>query len=137
MKLSIVIVNYNVKYYLEQCLRSVDRAAVNIAHEIIVVDNASKDGSMEYLKPRFPHVMWIESKVNGGFSHANNIGFNHASGEYVLMLNPDTIVTRTALEGCVKIMDEHREAGAAGVTSRNSKTVGGILQSNGLVSSLS
>lgn len=119
MKLSIVIVNYNVKYYLEQCLRSVDRAAVNIAHEIIVVDNASKDGSMEYLKPRFPHVIWIESKVNGGFSHANNIGFNRASGEYVLMLNPDTIVTRTALEGCVKFMDEHSEAGAAGVKMIN------------------
>ena len=119
MKLSIVIVNYNVKYYLEQCLRSVDRAAVNIAHEIIVVDNASKDGSMEYLKPRFPHVVWIESKVNGGFSHANNTGFSRASGEYVLMLNPDTIVTRTALEGCVKFMDEHCEAGATGVKMIN------------------
>ena len=115
MKLSIVIVNYNVKYYLEQCLHSVDRAAVNIAHEIIVIDNASKDGSIEYLKPRFPHVVWIESKVNGGFSHANNIGFGRASGEYVLMLNPDTIVTREALESCVKFMDIHPEAGATGV----------------------
>ena len=62
MKLSIVIVNYNVKYYLEQCLRSVERAAAHIEHEVLVVDNASEDGSMEYLKPRFPHVTWIESK---------------------------------------------------------------------------
>ena len=119
MKLSIVIVNYNVKYYLEQCLRSVDKAAVNIAHEILVVDNASEDGSMEYLKPRFPHIIWIESKVNGGFSHANNIGFGRASGEYVLMLNPDTIMTREALEGCVAFMDAHPEAGAAGVKMIN------------------
>ncbi|MBQ5662840.1 MAG: glycosyltransferase family 2 protein [Bacteroidaceae bacterium] len=119
MKLSIVIVNYNVKYYLEQCLRSVDRAATNIKHEILVVDNASEDGSMEYLKPRFPHVIWIESKENGGFSHANNIGFGRASGEYILMLNPDTIVTRKALEGCVKFMDGHPETGAAGVKMIN------------------
>lgn len=119
MKLSVIIVNYNVKYYLEQCLRSVDRAAVNIAHEVIVIDNASEDGSMEYLKPRFPHVKWIESKENGGFSHANNIGFGRASGEYVLMLNPDTMMTREALEGCVKFMDAHPEAGAAGVKMIN------------------
>ncbi len=119
MKLSIVIVNYNVKYYLEQCLHSVARAATDIKHEILVIDNASEDGSMEYLKPRFPHVTWIESKENGGFSHANNIGFKQASGQYILMLNPDTIVTREALEGCVKFMDEHPEAGAAGVKMIN------------------
>ena len=119
MKLSIVIVNYNVKYYLEQCLHSVERAAAHIEHEILVVDNASEDGSMEYLKPRFPNVTWIESKENGGFSHANNIGFGRASGEYILMLNPDTIVTRQALEGCVTFMDQHPEAGAAGVKMIN------------------
>ena len=119
MKLSIVIVNYNVKYYLEQCLRSVERAAAHIEHEVLVIDNASEDGSMEYLKPRFPHVTWIESKENGGFSHANNIGFGQASGKYILMLNPDTIVTREALEGCVEFMDQHPEAGAAGVKMIN------------------
>ena len=119
MKLSIVIVNYNVKYYLEQCLRSVERAAAHIEHEVLVVDNASEDGSMEYLKPRFPQVTWIECKENGGFSHGNNIGFGKAHGEYILMLNPDTIVTRQALEGCVRFMDEHPEAGAAGVKMIN------------------
>ena len=119
MKLSIVIVNYNVKYYLEQCLRSVERAAAHIKHEVLVVDNASEDGSMEYLKPLFPQVIWIECKENGGFSHGNNIGFSHARGEYILMLNPDTIVTRQALEGCVRFMDEHPEAGAAGVKMIN------------------
>ena len=119
MKLSIVIVNYNVKYYLEQCLRSVERAAAHIKHEVLVVDNASEDGSMEYLKPLFPQVIWIECKENGGFSHGNNIGFGKARGEYILMLNPDTIVTRQALEGCVRFMDEHPEAGAAGVKMIN------------------
>jgi GT2 family glycosyltransferase len=119
MKLSIVIVNYNVKYYLEQCLRAVQRAVSDICHEIIVVDNDSEDGSMQYLKPRFPHVKWIECKENGGFSHGNNIGFSHAKGEYILMLNPDTIVTREALEGSVKFLDTHPEAGAAGVRMIN------------------
>ena len=73
MKLSVVIVNYNVKYYLEQCLRSLQRAIAGVDGEIIVVDNASEDGSLKYLKPRFPEVVWIECKENGGFSHGNNI----------------------------------------------------------------
>ena len=133
MKLSIVIVNYNVKYYLEQCLRSVERAAANIAHEVLVVDNASEDGSMEYLKPRFPNVTWIESKENGGFSHANNIGFGRASGEYILMLNPDTIVTRAALEGCVQFMDAHPEAGAAGVKMINKNGTFAMESRRGIV----
>lgn len=119
MKLSVVIVNYNVKYYLEQCLRALLRAAEGVDCEILVVDNASEDGSMQYLKPRFPRVTWIECKENGGFSHGNNIGFSHARGEYILMLNPDTIVTKDAIHGCIKFMDEHPEAGAAGVKMIN------------------
>ena len=115
MKLSVVIVNYNVKYYLEQCLRSLEAAVTDIDCEIIVVDNDSHDASMEYLKPRFPGVIWIESKVNGGFSHGNNIGFAKAQGEYVLMLNPDTIVTKETIEGCISFMDNHSDAGACGV----------------------
>ncbi len=119
MKLSVVIVNYNVKYYLEQCLRALLRAAEGTDCEILVVDNASEDGSMEYLKPRFPQVAWIECSENGGFSHGNNIGFGKAKGEYILMLNPDTIVTKEAIHGCIKFMDEHPEAGAAGVKMIN------------------
>ena len=119
MKLSVVIVNYNVKYYLEQCLRALLRATEGVECEVLVVDNASEDGSMEYLKPRFPHVVWTECKENGGFSHGNNIGFSRARGEYILMLNPDTIVTKEAIEGCVRFMDEHPEVGVSGVKMIN------------------
>ena len=115
MKLSIVIVNYNVKYFLEQCLCSIEQAAGDIDHEVIVVDNASTDGSTEYITERFPKVKWIASKENNGFSKGNNIAFAQAKGEYILMLNPDTIVTREALEGCISFMDKHTEAGACGV----------------------
>ena len=119
MKLSVVIVNYNVKYYLEQCLRSLQRAIAGVDGEIIVVDNASEDGSLKYLKPRFPEVVWIECKENGGFSHGNNIGFNKAKGEYILMLNPDTIVTCDSIKKSIEFMDTHQEAGAAGVKMIN------------------
>lgn len=119
MKLSIVIVSYNVKYFLEQCLSSVERAVDGIDSEIIVVDNASSDGSGEYIPRRFPNVRWIACKENGGFSHGNNVGFSHASGRYLLMLNPDTIVTREAIHRSVEFMDTHPEAGAVGVKMIN------------------
>lgn len=119
MKLSIVIVSYNVKYFLEQCLRSVERAATGIDTEIIVVDNASDDGSGEYIPERFPNIKWIACKENGGFSHGNNVGFSHATGRYLLMLNPDTIVTREALHRSIEFMDTHPEAGAVGVKMTN------------------
>lgn len=119
MKLSIVIVSYNVKYFLEQCLSSVERAVDGIDSEIIVVDNASSDGSGEYIPRRFPRVRWIACKENGGFSHGNNVGFSYASGRYLLMLNPDTIVTREAIHRSVEFMDTHPEAGAVGVKMIN------------------
>ncbi len=119
MKLTVVIISYNVKYFLEQCLNSLEQAARNIDHEIIVVDNASDDGSTEYLTTRFPKVKWIASDVNHGFSRANNIAFKQAKGKYILMLNPDTIVTREALEGCLNFMEKHPEAGASGVKMLN------------------
>ena len=119
MKLTVVIISYNVKYFLEQCLNSLEQATRNIDHETIVVDNASVDGSTEYLTARFPKVKWIASDVNHGFSRANNIAFKLAKGKYILMLNPDTIVTREALEGCLNFMEKHPEAGAAGVKMLN------------------
>lgn len=119
MKLSIVIVNYNVKYFLEQCLHSIEHATKGIETEVIIVDNASEDGSVEYLSTRFPNVKWIVCKENGGFSHGNNIGFGHATGEYILMLNPDTIVTRRTMQECIAFMDSHPEAGATGVRMIN------------------
>ena len=115
MKLSVVIVNYKVKYFLEQCLNSIEQAARGIDHEIIVVDNASNDGSTEYITARFPNVKWIASKENNGFSKGNNIGFAQAKGEYILMLNPDTIVTKEAIEGCIGFLDKNPDTGACGV----------------------
>lgn len=115
MKLSVIIVNYNVKHFLEQCLNSLEQAAQGISHEVIVVDNASTDGSTEYITARFPNVRWIASKENNGFSKGNNIAFAQAKGEYLLMLNPDTIVTKEAIEGCISFMDSHSDTGACGV----------------------
>lgn len=115
MKLSVVIVNYNVKYYVEQCIRSVYRSAGTMPVEVWVVDNASTDESMNYLKPRFPQVHFIENTENVGFSRANNQAISRSSGEYVLLLNPDTLVGEDVLPACVRFLDEHPEAGATGV----------------------
>jgi len=115
MKLSIIIVNYNVKYYLYQCLDSVRKAIKGIDAEVIVVDNHSQDGSLEYLKPFYPEVMFIASNHNVGFARANNIGIMRCKGEYVLLLNPDTVVGENTLSECISFMDAHENAGALGV----------------------
>lgn len=93
MKLSVIILNYNVKYFLELCLKSVERAISNIDAEIIVVDNNSKDNSCKMVKTLFPNVILIENNKNLGFSKGNNIGVLKAKGEYLCILNPDTVVT--------------------------------------------
>ena len=115
MKLSVVIVNYNVKHFLEQCLNSLEQAVEGLDHEVIVVDNASTDGSTEYITSRFPNIKWMACRENNGFSKGNNIAIAQAKGEYILLLNPDTIVTRDAITGCVDFMDAHADAGACGV----------------------
>lgn len=115
MKLSVVIVNYNVRYYLEQCLLSVERALTGISAEVFVVDNNSTDGSVEYLRPKFPWVTYIENDKNIGFSKANNQAIRKSRGEYVLLLNPDTFVGESALKDCVDFMDKTPEAGMCGV----------------------
>ena len=114
MKLTVVIISYNVKYFLEQCLNSLEQATQGIEHEVIVVDNASDDHSTEYITARFPKIKWIASDINHGFSRANNMAFELAQGKYILMLNPDTIVTREALKGCLDFMEQHPQTGAAG-----------------------
>lgn len=114
MKLSIVIVNYNVKHFLEQCLRSVSIAAEGIDTEVIVVDNASSDGSCDYLEPLFENVRFIRNKENKGFARANNQAILSSSGEYVLLLNPDTIIARDTLRRFIEFMDSHNDAGGAG-----------------------
>ena len=122
MKLSIVIVNYNVKHYLEQCLCSVYRAIDNLSAEVLVVDNASADGSEAYITGRFPHVTYIYNKENVGFARANNQAIRQAKGEYVLLLNPDTLLPEDTLENALLFMDTHPRAGqrtfSAGVKAR-------------------
>lgn len=115
MKLSIIIVNYNVKYFLEQCLYSVIKASLNLPAEIIVVDNNSVDGSMEMVRKKFPKVQVIANMENVGFSKANNQAIKIAKGEYVLLLNPDTIVEEDTFIKTVHFMDEHPETGGLGV----------------------
>lgn len=115
MKLSVIIVNYNVKYYVEQCIRSVYRSAGNMSLEVWVVDNASTDESINYLKPRFPQARFIENMDNVGFSRANNQAIARSAGEYVLLLNPDTLLGEDVLSTCVKFLDEHPDVGATGV----------------------
>lgn len=122
LKLSVIIVNYNVKYYLDQCIRSVLRAfeEMNTPAEIIVVDNHSADGSVDYLEQRYPQklypmVRFVRSAHNLGFARANNIAIRQSRGEYVLLLNPDTIVGEDALKASVDFMDVHEDAGAVGV----------------------
>ena len=88
MKLSVIIVNYNVRYYLEQCIYSVQRAAEGLEYEIFVVDNHSSDDSIRYLKKRFKDsINLIECSHNQGFAKANNIAIRQSEGEYVLLLN--------------------------------------------------
>ena len=122
MKLSVIIVNYNVAYFLEQCLQSVQRAiACMDAHygtnstEVYVVDNRSVDGSNEMVESRFPWVKLIKNTDNVGFSKANNQAMRMASGEYMLLLNPDTVVEDDTLLKVVQFMDEHPDAGGLGV----------------------
>ncbi|MFI5220084.1 MAG: glycosyltransferase family 2 protein, partial [Bacteroidia bacterium] len=114
-KLSIIIVNYNVKYFLEQCLLSVFKALKEINSEIFVVDNNSVDGSAELIREKFPSIRLISNSDNKGFSKANNQAIRESSGEYVLLLNPDTVVEEDTFSKIISFMDSHPEAGALGV----------------------
>jgi GT2 family glycosyltransferase len=121
MKLSVIIVNYNVRYYVEQCIHSVEKATSDIETEIFVVDNHSKDGSVDYLHRQFGNrIHLIESNHNLGFARANNQAIKQSKGEYVLLLNPDTFVGEDSIRKVLKFLDEHPKAGAAGVMMHNS-----------------
>lgn len=114
MKLSIVILNYNVQHFLELCLRSVEAAITNIDAEIIVVDNNSKDGSCNMVKALFPKVNLIENKKNLGFSKGNNIGVLKAKGEYLCILNPDTVVAEDTFSKILNFSDSKENLGILG-----------------------
>lgn len=115
MKLSVVIVNYNVKYFLEQCLKSVFISGKDLEMEVFVVDNNSVDGSVEMVREKFPEVKLIANKDNAGFSKANNQAIRLAGGEYVLLLNPDTVVEDNTFSKVVEFMDQTPDAGGLGV----------------------
>ncbi|MEN8204245.1 MAG: glycosyltransferase [Bacteroidota bacterium] len=115
MDLSIVIVNYNVKYFLEQCLHAVQQAIIGLNTEVFVVDNNSVDGSVSEIRQKFPWIKIIENKENLGFSKANNQAIGESEGRYILLLNPDTVVEEDTFRKCIEFMDDHPDAGALGV----------------------
>ena len=110
---SVIIVSYKVRYYIEQCLNSVLRSVPDA--QILVVDNKSDDGSVEFLRERFPGAEIIANDFNAGFGKANNMALAKATGRYVLFLNPDTVVAERTIPGCIEYMDAHPEVGSVGV----------------------
>jgi len=115
MQLSVIIVNYNVKHFLEQCLCSVQKAIAGMQAEIIVVDNCSADNSINYLQPKFPAVQFIVNEENLGFAKGCNIGMKPATGKFILFLNPDTLVPEDCFQKCISFLESHEDAGALGI----------------------
>lgn len=123
MDISIIIVNYNVKHFLEQCLHSVEKALKNVQGEVFVVDNNSVDGSAQLIREKFSKVNFIQNTENVGFSKANNQAIQQAKGKYVLLLNPDTVVEEDTFEKVLSFMEAHPEAGGLGVKMIDGKGV--------------
>ena len=119
MKLSVVIVSYNVRRFVERCMDSVQKASEGIYTEVFVVDNDSADDTVEVIGSRYPWVHLIANGENLGFARANNIAIRQAQGEYVLLLNPDTVVAEPTLREAVNFMDAHPQAGGIGVRMHN------------------
>lgn len=114
MDLSIIIVSYNTRELLKQTIESIIATVGTLAYEIIVVDNASRDGSAEMIRMEYPGVRLLMNDRNVGFSKANNLGIRQSSGSYVLLLNSDTVVKNNCLSECIRHMGEHPEIGALG-----------------------
>jgi len=115
MQLSIIILNYNVRYFLEQCVMSVKKATENLDAEIIVVDNNSSDDSCQMMKERFPNITLIQNKENSGFPKGNNIGVNLAKGKFICILNPDTVVAEDTFEKTLAFAQKQNDLGIVGV----------------------
>lgn len=115
MQLSVIILNYNVRYFLEQCVLSVQQALKGIDGEVIVIDNDSPDDSCAMMKERFPDVHLIENKYNAGFSKGNNIGVEAAKGRYVCILNPDTVVAEDTFTKILAFAETQKSFGISGV----------------------
>jgi GT2 family glycosyltransferase len=121
MDLSVIIVSFNVKDLLRQCLLSLEIAASKIACEIFVVDNNSKDLSAEMVRSEFPGIKLIANNVNLGFSAANNQAIRESTGQFIVLLNPDTIVEKDTLTKCLEFMKSHPDAGALGIRMTDSE----------------
>lgn len=115
VSISIIIISYNVRYFLEQCLLSVRRATAGLAAQVIVVDNRSADDTLVALRPLFPEVLFIDAGVNLGFAKACNLGFRHATGQHLLFLNPDTLLAEDSLQKVLRFVQHQPHAGAVGV----------------------
>ena len=109
-KISVIIFSYNVCQLLDECLQSVERALEGVEGDIYVVDNNSTDQTVETLQPKHPQVHFIANQQNVGFARANNQAIRQSQSEYVLLLNPDTVVYEPTIKGCLQFMDEHPEA---------------------------
>lgn len=114
MDLSIIIVNYNVKEFLQNLIHSIEKASLNLTTEIIIIDNASDDGSVEFIREKFPQINLIANKTNLGFGKANNIGLKQAKGKYILLINPDTIVAEDTFEKMIQFFESNDNVGLAG-----------------------
>ena len=123
-KISVIIVSYNVCQLLDECLQSVERALDGVEGDIFVVDNRSTDQTVETLRPKHPQVNFIANPTNVGFARANNQAIRRSDAEYVLLLNPDTVVYEPTIKGCLDFMDQHPEAGGAGVRMPMLKMLG-------------
>ncbi|UPT70267.1 MAG: glycosyltransferase family 2 protein [Flavobacterium sp. JAD_PAG50586_2] len=114
MQLSVIILNYNVRYFLELCVLSAQKAILNLDAEIIVIDNNSSDDSCAMMKQRFPHIKLIENKENSGFPKGNNIAVKEAKGEYLCILNPDTVVAEDTFEKVLAFAKSKNDLGIVG-----------------------
>ncbi len=114
MDLSIIIVNYNVKEFLQNLIHSIEKASSTITKEIIIIDNASDDGSVDFIKEKFPYVKLNANQNNLGFGKANNIGLKEVRGKYILLINPDTIVAEDTFEKMIRFFENNPDAGLAG-----------------------
>jgi len=114
MQLSVIILNYNVRYFLELCVLSVQKAIKNLDAEIIVIDNNSSDESCAMMKQRFPNIKLFENNENSGFPKGNNIAVKEAKGEYICILNPDTVVAEDTFEKILAFAKSQTDLGIVG-----------------------
>ena len=130
MKISVIIVSWNVKRYLVDCLNSLQQYPPSHKYEIIVVDNNSIDGTSDLVKEKFPYINFIKNEQNLGFAAANNRGIKVAKGLYIFLLNPDTIVHKGAVDRLIGFMDDNPDVGACGpkLLNADGTTQGSVRQ---------